>query len=228
MRHRSVLSCSEFPSKFASAREFPPESSSQTTEPTASLGELRNQGTCVVADHRLRRCVGVEDAVPALRFVRRIADVAGVAPHEMVIGMLCPPFAAPAPEVAPLQRPAGADAVKHGAGDQSVEAVLQGRGGAGIEAPAIAGEAEFLDNERLAEPTRDSALPCEVGARVALDRWPRTGEILRVCPAPVLRPDMRRHVIDRRSAMRVDDALIIVIAALRPLASNRNQMISVE
>src|SRR5437588_11905788 len=116
---------------------------------SASLGELRNQGTCVVADHRLRRCVGVEDAVPALRFVRRIADVAGVAPHEMVIGMLCPPFAAPAPEVAPLQRPAGADAVKHGAGDQSVEAVLQGRGGAGIEAPAIAGEAEFLDNERL-------------------------------------------------------------------------------
>ena len=62
----------------------------------------RLQRCRIIADHRLRRSIAVEHAVPTLRLVRRVAEVAGVAANEMMVGMLRAAFAAPTPEIAAL------------------------------------------------------------------------------------------------------------------------------
>src|SRR5205085_10897546 len=114
-----------------------------------------------------------------LRFVRRVADVARVAAHEMVIGVQRAPFTAPAPEVAALDRSAGADAVQHCAVDELIEAVLERGRCARIEAAAVAGKSGLLDHQRLVEALGDRNLLGNIIARVSLGRWPRSRENLR-------------------------------------------------
>src|SRR5206468_10520961 len=157
----------------------------------------------LLRDHRLRRRVGVEDAVPTLRLVRRVADVVGIARLEAVIGMLGAAFTAPAPELRSRYGPTGFYVVERQLVDERVELVLVGRRRSRIEAAAVAGKPEFLHHQRLAQALGDGHLAPEIVARVLLDRRPGAGKILRVRPPPVLGPYMRRHVVDVRRRMRV-------------------------
>ena len=126
----------------------------------------------------------------------RVAGIAGVARLEMVVGMLRPPFTAPCPEMRSGDGSAGAHVLQRQREDQCVELVLERRRAAGF-VTIVAREPEFLDHQRLAEALRDRDLPREIVARVLLDRRPGSGQVFRIRPAPVLRPDMRRHIIDR-------------------------------
>src|SRR3954451_20225381 len=138
--------------------------------PDRALGSRRH--CCVVLDHCLGGCIAIEDAVPALRFVRRIADIAGVAANETVVAMLSAAFASPTPEIASLKRAARVDAAENLGIDEFVETVLENCRSAGIEASAIARESEFLDYEGLVELARDADLLPDVVVRVALDGRP--------------------------------------------------------
>src|SRR5205085_1231277 len=113
------------------------------------------------------------------------------------VRVLRPAFAAPAPEIAPLERPARADALEHGRINQLIESVLEGRRRARVEAAAVAGKTELLNHQRLVQALRHAKLLGNIVARVLFDGRPGAGEVLRIRPAPVLRPDVRVDVIDR-------------------------------
>src|SRR5690606_1859620 len=55
---------------------------------------------------------------------------------------------------------------------------------------------------------------------------PGAFEILAVDPAPVERPDMRRHVVD--VPVCAEDGLLAAIGALRTLVTERDEMVGVE
>src|SRR5581483_4854240 len=109
---------------------------------------------------------------------------------------LRPAFAAPSPEITSLQRRPRPDAVEHGSMDELVEAIFEDRRRARLEAGAVAWKAELLDHQRFTQPLRDSDLLGDIIVAVALHGRPRAGKILRVGPAPVLRPDVGVDVID--------------------------------
>src|SRR6478672_5690850 len=126
----------------------------------------------------------------------------------MMVVVLGAALATPSPEVASLEAAAGANAVENGAGDQLVEAILVGRWRTGLEAAAVAGHAKFLDHQRFVQHPRNCDLARKIVARVRLNGWPCAGQILRIRPVPVLRPDVRVDIIDRWGVVRVADALV--------------------
>lgn len=94
--------------------------------------------------------VGVEIAVPALGFVGWVAHQ-GVAGVPAVVGAGGAGFAVPGPEIGARDRVAGGEAGFGGAVDQAVIALAEGGRDLRVVKLAIAGEAEFFDDQRFAE-----------------------------------------------------------------------------
>ena len=98
----------------------------------------------------------------------------------------------------------------------------------GSKLPPSRGKPNSSITSGLFSAPRDVRLLRNIFPRVALDGRPRACEILRVRPVPVLRPDVGVHVIDGWRAVRVDDALRVVDAALRAFASGGNHVVRVD
>src|SRR3546814_6561633 len=95
--------------------------------------------------------VAVEQSVPALRLVRRIAHIGAIAIPEAMVAMRRARLAVPGPEIAARDRSAGPPRRLDPVLDHRVEAVAPGRRRAGGIGLAVAGEAEPLDRKSTRE-----------------------------------------------------------------------------
>src|SRR4051794_2416701 len=177
------------------------------------------------ADDGLGALVLVEDAVPALRLVRRIADEMGGAEAEAMVGAAGAALASPGPEIGARDRSPARRARGDRLVDEPVESVLEARRAAGIEQPAVAREAELLDHQRLAELPREADMLREIIAHLRRPRIPGAGQVVRIHPAPVERPDVGGEIVDLGRRMLGEDAGRILDAALQSLASGRDQVV---
>src|SRR4051812_37613484 len=141
------------PSYAALRLRAPTSSPSFAGRGVKTLDQPRHRGR-MLTDDRLRARVAVKHAVPALRFVRWVAEPGSVAGPEMMVGMGGAALAVPAPEIGSRCRAAAAGIVEHHRIDQSVITILVGRRRRRVEAAALAREAEFLDHQWLADPRR--------------------------------------------------------------------------
>src|SRR5690606_14326254 len=125
-------------------------------QPGASLRRVR-------ADAGEEARVGVEQAVPALRLVRRVAHVGEVAVAEAGVGVGGAGFAVPGPEVAAHDRATGAPRGFDRLVDHRVVLLAEGGRRAGGVDFLVAREAEFLDQQRLAELGGEALVRGEIG-----------------------------------------------------------------
>src|SRR5690606_32476793 len=126
----------------------------------------------MLADERDHRLVTVEIAVPALRFVHRVAHIGVVAVTVTEVRVFRPRFAVPGPEIRARYRTARGRAVGFGrVVDNLIVALAErGRHVGGVEL-SIAREAEFLNGEGFARVVSNA----NMGGEVIFDQPPPRG-----------------------------------------------------